>query len=151
MRIFALEGEILNIVVLHPSTQGNNRSLPVTARSLETLIRLASAHAKARLSQRVEETDAAKAMELMSFALYHESASLDEASHDKEGPNKRGSTLDRRTGVEGDTKAAMHVSELYSARDRTRTCWLLAAWKLFLLLMGIILLRPLAYITSGHV
>lgn len=60
----------------------------------------------------MEETDAAKAMELMSFALYHESASLDEASYDKESLNKRGSTLDRRTGVEGDTKAAMHVSEV---------------------------------------
>lgn len=59
--------------------QGNNRSLPVTARSLETLIRLASAHAKARLSHTVEEADAAKAMNLMSFALYHETtASLDE-------------------------------------------------------------------------
>eukprot|EP00752_Nemacystus_decipiens_P011885 g10538.t1 len=61
------------------SKQGNNRSLPVTARSLETLIRLASAHAKARLSHKVEEADAVKAMNLMSFALYHETtASLDD-------------------------------------------------------------------------
>lgn len=51
----------------------------MTARSLETLIRLASAHAKARLSHKVEEADAAKALDLMSFALYHETtASLDE-------------------------------------------------------------------------
>lgn len=51
----------------------------MTARSLETLIRLASAHAKARLSHKVEESDAAKAMDLMSFALYHETtASLNE-------------------------------------------------------------------------
>lgn len=67
-------------------TQGNNRSLPVTARSLETLIRLASAHAKARLSHKVEEADAAKAMNLMSFALYHETtASLDEQQDENSG------------------------------------------------------------------
>lgn len=64
-------------------TQGNNRSLPVTARSLETLIRLASAHAKARLSHTVEEADAAKAMNLMSFALYHETTASLEEQHDE--------------------------------------------------------------------
>lgn len=58
----------------------------MTARSLETLIRLASAHAKARLSHKVEEADAAKAMDLMSFALYHETtASLDEQQDDNSG------------------------------------------------------------------
>ncbi|CAM9104625.1 unnamed protein product [Discosporangium mesarthrocarpum] len=62
------------------SKQGNNRSLPVTARSLETLIRLASAHAKARLSHKVEETDATVAVDLLSFALYHETA----AAHDQQ-------------------------------------------------------------------
>lgn len=68
------------------SKQGNNRSLPVTARSLETLIRLASAHAKARLSHRVEETDAAKAVDLMRFALYHEIASsMDEREDNNDG------------------------------------------------------------------
>lgn len=69
-------------------TQGNNRSLPVTARSLETLIRLSSAHAKARLSQKVEEADAAEALDLMSFALYHETnASLDEQNDGVEHNN----------------------------------------------------------------
>lgn len=64
----------------------------MTARSLETLIRLASAHAKARLSHQVEETDAAKAMDLMSFALYHETASsIEQQDSNGDGGEMRGS------------------------------------------------------------
>ncbi|KAF4320774.1 hypothetical protein JM18_002936 [Phytophthora kernoviae] len=55
-------------------SQQNARTLPVTARSLETLIRLASAHAKARLSKSIDSVDAEKAMSLMSFALYHDAS-----------------------------------------------------------------------------
>jgi DNA replication licensing factor MCM3 len=51
----------------------DERTLPITARSLETVIRLATAHAKARLSDTVEaEPDVAQAMSILSFALYHE-------------------------------------------------------------------------------
>ena len=49
-----------------------SRTLPVTARSLETIIRLANANAKCRLSQSVDEVDVEAALELMNFVLYHE-------------------------------------------------------------------------------
>ncbi|KAJ1910819.1 MCM DNA helicase complex subunit [Tieghemiomyces parasiticus] len=55
-------------------TEARKKTLPVTARTLETLIRLATAHAKARLSTRVEETDALSAKSLLRFALYKETA-----------------------------------------------------------------------------
>ncbi|KAI9688052.1 MAG: MCM DNA helicase complex subunit [Bathelium mastoideum] len=53
--------------------EGNQRrTSPMTARTLETLIRLATAHAKARLNQRVEEKDAEVAEQILRFALFKE-------------------------------------------------------------------------------
>ena len=50
----------------------DDKTLPVTARSLETIIRLSSAHAKARLSLSIDLGDCKSAMDVLSFALYHE-------------------------------------------------------------------------------
>ena len=61
----------------------DERTLPVTARSLETIIRLASAHAKARLSPTVDaDPDCVVAMDLLFFALYHDQKSEKEDAND---------------------------------------------------------------------
>lgn len=48
------------------------KTLPVTARTLETLIRLSTAHAKSRLSTSVTKKDAEIAYEIMRFAMFQE-------------------------------------------------------------------------------
>ncbi|CAI6232301.1 unnamed protein product [Periconia digitata] len=51
---------------------GTRRTSPITARTLETLIRLSTAHAKARLSKRVDQKDAEVAEQILRFALFKE-------------------------------------------------------------------------------
>ena len=50
----------------------NFRAVPITVRTLETIIRLSTAHAKLRLNKTVERMDCETALELLNFALYHE-------------------------------------------------------------------------------
>ncbi|OWB58031.1 hypothetical protein B5S28_g4021 [[Candida] boidinii] len=52
----------------------NSRTSPITARTLETIIRLSTAHAKVRLSQTVEPNDVKLAEELLRFSLFKEAA-----------------------------------------------------------------------------
>lgn len=95
---------------------GTRRTSPITARTLETLIRLSTAHAKARLSKRVEQKDAEIAEQILRFALFKEvvesdrrkrrrtdpdpdaMATDDETSDDDEDGDERETTTPRRTG-----------------------------------------------------
>ncbi|KAK7998161.1 NAD(P)-binding protein [Apiospora arundinis] len=111
--------------------EGNQRrTSPLTVRSLETIIRLATAHAKARLSNRVEERDALAAEGILRFALFKEvveddsrkkrrrtqavesESSSSESSDDDDDGTMRGSS--NRTGTSAARSARM------SARDQQK-------------------------------
>lgn len=53
-------------------SRNQRRTSPITPRTLETLIRLSTAHAKARLSNRVDEKDAKHAEAILRFAMFKE-------------------------------------------------------------------------------
>lgn len=71
---------------------GNQRKTsPLTARTLETLIRLATAHAKSRLSSKVDERDAEVAEEILRFALFKEVIRTGKSKTNKKRRTERGS------------------------------------------------------------
>ena len=54
------------------SDECKGKVIPVTIRTLESLIRISTAFAKARLSQKVEKQDCENALELMVDSIFHE-------------------------------------------------------------------------------
>lgn len=52
--------------------KSQQRFMPITVRTLESLIRLATAHAKLRLSKNIEKQDCELAVEMMTYSLFGE-------------------------------------------------------------------------------
>lgn len=89
------------------------RTQPVTARALETLIRLATAHARARLSTTIDPIDAKEAIEMVQFSHYQKVL---------EKPRKRNANGDEDDDDEymEDEEMEVDVKETKPARKRVK-------------------------------
>ncbi|KAJ1569323.1 MCM DNA helicase complex subunit, partial [Nowakowskiella sp. JEL0078] len=101
------------------------RTVPITPRTLETLIRLSTAHAKARLSNRVEQEDAEVVAEILKFALFEEVVSKPRVPKKKRrvkgeangGDDDEGEDEDGGEGDDGDS-VDLQIKSPYKTRAK---------------------------------
>jgi DNA replication licensing factor MCM3 len=99
--------------------EGNQRrTSPLTVRTLETIIRLATAHAKARLSSRVEEKDAQAAEVILRFALFKEVVEDQSRQKRRRTQAPQFASSDESAGSDEDDDDDDHPSQ---PRDATRS------------------------------
>ncbi len=80
----AMEFIVKAYAELRANAKNSSMTASVTARQLETLIRLASAHAKAHLRKKVQRGDCKVALELLKFALHNERSNVEDDDEDED-------------------------------------------------------------------
>ncbi|KDP37954.1 hypothetical protein JCGZ_04597 [Jatropha curcas] len=105
------------------STAKTGGTLPITARTLETMIRLSTAHAKLKLSRKVTKSDVEAALKVLNFAIYHkELTEMEEREQERERELGRKHRAEHTSGrsdedghtavdIEGSTTDAMEVDD----------------------------------------
>ncbi|XAR59321.1 DNA helicase [Bertholletia excelsa] len=88
-------------------------TLPITARTLETIIRLSTAHAKLKLSRQVLKSDVEAALKVLNFAIYHkELTEMEEREQERE-------ELERKRRADHDDGNSDRARRSASAREGT--------------------------------
>merc|ERR1719411_1176808 len=88
-----------------------NQTLPITARCLETIIRLSTAHAKLRLSKKVSLVDVEQAVELLNFALTNDAEPEQKQKRRKRDDSGDDEDDDEDMGGDGDEDVQMGDAE----------------------------------------
>ncbi|XP_028754886.1 DNA replication licensing factor MCM3 [Neltuma alba] len=74
-------------------------TLPITARTLETIIRLSTAHAKLKLSRQVSKSDVEAALKVLNFAIYHkELTEMEEREQERDRETERKRRAEQHPG-----------------------------------------------------
>lgn len=94
----------------------STQSMPITARCLETLIRLSAAHAKCRLSTKISKRDVTEAAKVLGFALTNdvEGAAITSYGDEDEGMEVDGAMED------GEDEKTAEVAEPQKRKVRSR-------------------------------
>jgi len=97
----------------------DTKTLPVTPRTLETMIRLSTAHAKCRLSNTAVLRDAKVACDLMNFALYNEvsRSEVDQNSDNNDNNDDNGSSTTPNNDVQVD-EVEQEIAEKESVGEK---------------------------------
>ncbi|RKF81793.1 DNA replication licensing factor mcm3 [Golovinomyces cichoracearum] len=107
------------VALRNDDMQGNQRKTsPMTVRTLETIIRLSTAHAKCRLSNRVEEVDALAAESILRFALFKE-VYEDEKKRSKRRKIRPLEDIESSSESDSDSDGSLPTARKTSSRSRT--------------------------------
>ncbi|RKF76899.1 DNA replication licensing factor mcm3 [Golovinomyces cichoracearum] len=107
------------VALRNDDMQGNQRKTsPMTVRTLETIIRLSTAHAKCRLSNRVEEVDALAAESILRFALFKE-VYEDEKKRSKRRKIRPLEDIGSSSESDSDSDGSLPTARKTSSRSRT--------------------------------
>ncbi|OMO49935.1 Mini-chromosome maintenance, DNA-dependent ATPase [Corchorus olitorius] len=96
-------------------------TLPITARTLETIIRLSTAHAKMKLSRKVTKIDVDAALKILNFAIYHkELTEMEDREQERQTEEARKRRADRQRQTTTTTDA-MEVDDPPTEQQPTPT------------------------------
>lgn len=94
--------------------------MPVTPRTLDAMLRLTVAHAKCRLSPIATEDDARAALEIMSYALYHEVSTDSKSSMGVKDESDEELEIDLSSDDESTSTTKQQVSEINQSVGKKR-------------------------------